>query len=239
MKITLSTLLLAVLVCFASCDEGRIPAKVYSEAEKGRVAVFEGQVEGLNNWPSDYNISVAGFSSTSNFADAAKNITVDSTGYARIVLSGIPDEVTQIEVCVLNSIRKRIATFYTVEAPTSTSDTIRLRPETSLNVGIYALIQSNIFDKQCANCHSGNPWAASLNLGDGMSHSQLVGVASHKVEGKNRVTPGDATNSVLYEALSTDISVENNWKYNHSNIFSADPDQLNLIKDWINNGAKQ
>jgi hypothetical protein len=150
-------------------------------------------------------------------------------------LVGIPDEVKTIEVCVTNSLRRRIITFYSADAPT-TSDTIRINAG-SLNVGMYAAIQSAVLNKECANCHSGNAWAASLNLTEGHSYADMVNVTSHKDPSKLRVLPSNADNSILYETLATDISTT--WKHDHSKIMITKQPELQMIKDWINNGAKE
>ena len=106
---------------------------------------------------------------------------------------------------------------------------------------MLAAIQTSLFDKQCAHCHSGSAWAASLNLNDGKSYAQLVNVASTKEPGKMRVLPGQADASVLYEALATNMSSpdEGNWKHDHSNIMVTDRTGLQLLKDWIDSGAKE
>lgn len=218
----------------AACDDGRIPEKSYVPTESGRVAKLEVSLQGADSWPSGYALSLAGFADK-EYASIMKNISVDKNGKASLVMAGIPDEVKTIELCVVNTVRRRVVSFYTMEAP-QTSDTIRINAG-SLNVSMFGAIQSNVFNTQCANCHSGSAWAASLNLNDGKSYTDMVDVASHKVDGKNRVTPGDAANSILYEALSEDIS--STWRHDHSRIMVTDPVRLQLIKDWINNGARE
>lgn len=238
MKYTLSALLCGALL-FASCDEGRIPEKVRDLNEKGRVAKLEANITGLDQWPNGYTVSFAGFTDEGTYAEISKDIKADKDGHVSMELAGIPDDVTKLEVCVINSIRKRVLTFYTAPATTS-SDTIMVTPSEPVKiVGMLSYLQTNLFDKQCAHCHSGSQWAASLNLNEGQSYSQLVNVPSAKVSGKNRVTPGDADNSVLYEALSTDISLDNKWKYDHSKIMVTDAEKLKLLKEWINSGAKE
>ena len=154
---------------------------------------------------------------------------------AETTLCGIPDNVKTLEICVVNSVRRRVVSFYTLEAP-STSDTIRINAG-AIDAHMYASIQSQIFNKQCANCHSGNAWAASFNLNEGKSYADMKNVSSKLIEGKKRVTPGDATNSVLYEALATEVSTT--WKHDHSKIMVTNPVGLQLIKDWINSGAEE
>lgn len=222
-------------LALTACDDGRIPEDDINLIEEGCVAQLNVQLEGVTSWPSGYTVSIAGFSEESPYAEITKSISTDENGNAKVTLSGIPDNVKTLEVCVVNSIRRRVVTFYSMDAPVTT-DTIRINPG-AVNVGMFASIQSQIFDKQCAHCHSGSSWSASLNLNEGKSLDDMKNVASKLVEEKNRVTPGDATNSVLYEALATDVSA--NWKHDHSKIMVTDAVGLQMIKDWINNGAEE
>ena len=224
-----------VALALASCDDGRIPEDDFIPNEEGRVAKLDVQLENNQSWPSGYTVSIAGFSEDSPYAAITKSISTDADGHANVILSGIPDEVKTLEVCVVNNIRRRVVTFYSMDAP-ATTDTIRINPG-NINVGMYASIQSQIFDKQCAHCHSGSAWSASLNLNEGKSYESMRNVASKLVEGRERVTPGDAANSVLYEALATDVSAD--WKHDHSKIMVTDAVGLQMIRDWINSGAKE
>lgn len=234
--------LLSLTLLLSACDEGRIPEKSIDFTENGRTAKFEGDVEGIDSWSKNYTIALAGFTEDGTYAEISKDIKPDANGHVSMVIAGIPDDVTKLEVCVINSIRKRIATFYTINTSEAeiTDDTLRISPSVPIKVSsMYATIQTQIFDKQCAQCHSGRAWAASLNLNEGVSYDEMVNVASAKVAGKDRVKPGDATNSVLYEALATSVSLDNSWKHNHSYIMATDYNGLRLIKDWIDDGAKR
>lgn len=231
--ITYVLLLCATLL--SSCDDGRIAEEDFNVEEEGRVAKVEVKLEGQKSWPSGYSISIAGFSDNSPYAEITKSIRTDENGQADVTLSGIPDNVKTLEVCVVNSVRRRVISFFTIDAP-NTNDTIRINAGT-LNASMFASIQKQIFDKQCSHCHSGSAWAASLNLNEGESYASMKNMPAKLVEGHNRVTPGDAANSVLYEALATEVS--ENWKHNHSKIMVTDPVGLQLIKDWINNGAEE
>ena len=235
-KYSLCAAILA-LPCCTACDDGRIPEKEFTLTEKGRVAKVQAHITGADSWPETYSLSIAGFSTDNAYTKIKKDLVPDAEGNVSVVLSGIPEDVNTLEVCVVNSVRRRIVSYYTLDAP-ATTDTIRINAG-NLNVGMYATIQQQIFDKQCAHCHSGNAWAASLNLNEGASYADMLHVASQKVAGKERVTPGDADNSVLYEALASTISLDDNWKHNHANIMTTDRAGLQLIKDWIDNGAKE
>lgn len=235
MKKPIVLFLLAALVLI-SCDDGRLYEKEYEHHEEGRVARLTARIKGASSWGNGYTLTLSGFTSDGYVSEISKDITVDADGNASLVLSGIPDDVTKLEVCVINTIRKRIATFYEVPAP-ATTDTIEVRPDTLLNVGMYATIQQQIFDLQCASCHAGTSWGAHLDLNAGKSHAALVSQPSQMVSGALRVEAGNAASSVLYQALAGTLS--QTWRFDHSQIFASDPDGLQVIKDWINGGAEE
>lgn len=229
------TSLLFILLLGTACDDGRIYEKEYVPTESGRVAKVEVDLSGTDSWPSNYTVAVAGFNDKDQYASITRNLQPDANGHVSLKFTGIPDDVKTIEVCVINSLRRRIISFYSADAP-ATTDTIRVNAG-KLNVGMYAAIQSAVLNKECANCHSGNAWAASLNLTEGHSYADMVNVASHKDPSKVRVLPTDADNSILYETLATDISTS--WQHDHSKIMITKSIELKMIKDWINNGAKE
>ena len=232
--------LVGMALLLASCDDGRIPETVRDLSEKGRVARLDAEVDGLDTWPKGYTVAFAGFTNDGQYAEISKDVRADANGRVSLTLPGIPDDVTKLEVCVINSIRKRVITLYSAQI-VEEDDTIRIRPESKLNVGAYAALQSQLFDKQCAHCHSGSAWAASLNLNEGHSYANLVNVASQKEPGRDRVTPGNSAESVLYEALSTSVSDPDheNWKFDHSKIMETSRELLELVKEWIDGGAKE
>ena len=75
----------------------------------------------------------------------------------------------------------------------------------------------------------GSPCVARVTVGTLFVENLLLNGSIH----------GDADNSVLYEALASTISLDDNWKHNHANIMTTDRAGLQLIKDWIDNGAKE
>jgi hypothetical protein len=61
-----------------------------------------------------------------------------------------------------------------------------------------------IFTQHCANCHvdSGGAPLAGLELDNGVSWFQLVGVPSSQDPGFERVIPGDAAKSLLFQKVN-------------------------------------
>ena len=127
------------------------------------------QINGIDSWPGGYSVVLAGFTPDNAFAQTAKGISQTADGTINMVLAGIPSEVTQIEVCVINKLRKRIASFYTADY-TEQADTIRLDAG-KLDAGMFNSIQTEIFNRSCnlyiiiANCYMyHNTFPVLLNL---------------------------------------------------------------------------
>lgn len=97
-------------------------------------------------------------------------------------------------------------------------------------------IQQKIFNATCTACHglSTTP-GGGLNLLEGHSHADLVNRASTTVDGKMRVMPGNASESVLHLILGTDISSD--WRIDHSQMITSS-DMQSLIGNWIDDGAQ-
>lgn len=235
--------LMAVLLVVGACDDGTIHEKDAS-VTAGKVVKMEGQVLGLASYPTHYNVSVAGFTEAaenevSPYATISKVLTADSAGNVSIVLSGIPGNVKNVELCLLNSLRQKVMTFATEDISSQNSgDTIRIDIGT-VDVSMLSAIQNGLFNISCIGCHGANGFSgAGLNLTTGNSYASLVGHVSTKVPDKNRVTPGDAANSVLYEVVD-DSTFSVDWRENHADILNKDQAYplINLLRDWINNGA--
>lgn len=216
-----------------SCDDGRIYEELVDVPEEGRVVQLTGHLSGLGNWSDRYSVVVAGYDDESDYAIITKAVPQTEGGEVKVVLSGISDEVSRIDLCVINRLRKRMLSFRSFECP-YVADTIRLDVGT-LDVGMYSSIQSQLFDKTCANCHGASTFAAAgLYLTPGKSYAALVGQPSAKFPEILLVSPGDADESLLYQTLSSSISQE--WSYDHTKEVLSD-EWKDIIEDWIDDGA--
>lgn len=235
--------IIGVFLCvmlLSSCDEGRIYEKEIVTTEEGRAAKLTAEVTGIGTWPQGYSVVIAGFSASSSYAVTSKNISASSQNGEKVTVTmgGINDEVKTIEICAINSLRKRIVTFASIE-PEAGTDTIRI-DEGTLDVSMYSAIQKHLFNVACASCHGAGAGGAggNMHLTEGQSYADIYDVPSHKLAGVKRVEPGNATGSLLYQAVATDIS-STGWHYDHSTMMNASPELVTLLADWINNGALQ
>ena len=114
MKYTIVSLLLCVLA-FASCDEGRIPEKTTVIPAEGFTVKLTGTITGTDSWPSTYRIVLAAFKNDDN-TNAAKSVQIfpDTANYVSTKLSGLNDEVTEVEICAIDNVRDRIVSFVSV-----------------------------------------------------------------------------------------------------------------------------
>lgn len=225
--------LLALLAVTASCDDGRLYADRLIIPEEGRVVKLTATLEGLDTWSDGYSIVLAGFEDGSDYTVIAKSVQAADDGTVDITMSGVAEEVTTLEVCAINRIRKRVATYYELDCSTLGDDTIRIDAG-RLDVGMFATIQQDIFDRTCTGCHGEGRW---LDLSVGASYQTLVGQPSTVFEGRTRVLPGSAAESVLYTILTTSESAD--LGTDHQTQFTLSEEQFALIGDWIDDGAKE
>jgi len=236
-KYIFATLLGLTALIVTSCDDGRIEENTITFKE-GRVVKMTGTLSGLENWPDDYSVAVAGFDGTDEYAVISKAIAKNADGAIELVLSGISDEVTTVQLCVLDRLRRQVMSFREIELE-QTRDTMYMNVGT-VNVSMLNAIQLSYFNTTCANCHgASNRAAAGLYLTEGKSYEAMVGVASKRVEGINLVEPGDALNSLLHRVLHEEVV--DGIGMTHRDLVSEKNDQsiLPLIDSWINNGAKE
>ena len=223
-------LLIIIILALSACDDGDIIEDLKVE-NTGRTVTVVTSVSGIENWSSGYNVVVAGFGDN-KYADISKNIPV---GADTIVLRGIGSSVKTIEICVINRLRERVATFYKSDISADNSDEIVLEAG-AIRADMFNVIQNAIFTPTCAACHGrGKSAAAGLYLTEGNSYDALVNVASAKAtNGSLRVVPGDAENSFMYKVVTGTDGV---LSFDHSNMITEEK-YVKLIENWITKGIE-
>ena len=108
-------------------------------------------------------------------------------------------------------------------------------PPPSTKAGVtYASDIKAIFDASCVKCHSGEKPKARLHM------DTLEGVMKGTKEGKI-VTPGDSANSYIVKVIAHTTEEEDSWMpplKNKAGIKPLTPDEIGLIRAWIDQGAK-
>ena len=222
----------AFLASLSSCDEGRIYNDNTLQTEDGGSAHFSGTVMGADTWSQGYTLALAGFEEGNEYALISKNIDISAIdGKCEVTLSGIPADVSKIELCAIDRLRRRVATFLST-AYNPQSVILQISAE-AVDMSMSGAIQTEIFNTTCVQCHGGNGHAAAdLELLEGNSFSNLISIPSRKIPGKDRVTPGKSAESELFMILDTDISAD--WNYDHS-VEVVRQEKLELIRNWIDN----
>lgn len=218
----------------SSCDEGRLYEAETVGPEAGGVVRFRSEIVGATTWTADYTLAVAGFAEGSEYALISKNIDGSAVdGRCDLVLTGIPENVSSIELCALDRLRRRVAVFTSADYKTGRDTFFVDSPK--IDLSMVGAIQREILNPTCVQCHGrSNFVAAGLDLTETRSFGSMISVPSVKCEGLNRVEPGRSDRSVLYLILSGDVS--STWNYDHS-VEVVRQEKLELIKNWIDGGA--
>ncbi len=236
-KIVSTFAVLFAALMFCSCDDGRIYDEDNANSD-GFLVRLKGTLTGLNTWPENYSIVVAGFKSGTDYRVVAKDIPQSNEGKALSVeMSGVSSDVQTIELCALNRFGERVATFYSQPAE-------GVRDELTIDVGeldvsAFAAIQTMLLDNSCTGCHGAGGAGIGLDLRKGHSYDALVDMPSRKITDKKLIQPGNAEASVFSQVIQTDVSA--NWKMNHSDMLNKERTALlrEFIDAWINEGAKK
>ncbi len=225
--------LLFAAAALAACDDGYVPREEFTATHSGYTAKLTGHIDGADSWPDYYQLVLAGFGD-SEYAVTQVLVSPDAQGNVCLTLTDIGSDVDKVELCVTNRLRRRILTYKSADVGTAVGDTIYLDAG-QLDAGMYAAIQHEIFNPTCAQCHGlSTTAAAGLYLTEGQSHASLVGRPATAAEG-TRVVPGDAEGSVLHQVVNP--GNEAGLGFSHEGMLTS-TDELRLIDEWINAGAK-
>lgn len=97
-------------------------------------------------------------------------------------------------------------------------------------------IQANIFDQVCAvKCHRSPRPKEGLNLEAGEAYNHLVNVPSKEIPSMKRVLPNDSGNSYIIWKLEGRDGI--NGKRMPLNLAPLEEEQIQAIRDWIDEGA--
>lgn len=225
--------LAAATLALPACDDGPIERAESRPSYSGFTAKLTGKVYGTESWPEYYQVVLAGFDD-SEYATAQALITPDAEGNVVRTLPNLGSNVQTVELCVTNTLRRRVLTFESVDISALKGDTIYLNVG-EVDADMFNCIQSEIFNNSCAHCHgeTGNA-AGGLYLTEGRSYAELVGQPSLSVPDSTRVIPGNAEWSILHQILQSDEML--NLPVTHGDLLNST--ELRLIDEWIDAGAK-
>ena len=237
-------LLLSLTLAFLSCDDGRIYEEEYVPDTSGKVMKLTASMTNLDTWPRGYSIVLAGFQDNDEYAVITKPVPFPKKGSdaVELVMSGIPGNVTSLHLCVVNRQRILVHSYAEMPCPREEGDTLLMDLQGRLiDANMYDALQQEVFNSaeySCFRCHSAGGHAGGLVLENGKSYAELMNKSSlAAAPGAPLVKSGDAENSVLYQILTSDAGKA--LSYDHSEILINSYTDKALVKDWIDNGAKE
>lgn len=228
----------SVMVCLMSCDDGLIHEKESTAEHTGYTVKLTGRIAGVSTWGSDFNLVLAAFSESSEYAKVQQRIPQTAADGVTLTIYDVDASAKTVELCVTDMLRRRVLTIQSMNITTEPdpSDTVTIDVG-DINASMFAAIQTGVFNTTCAQCHGGSSTpAANLYLTEGKAYSSLVNVASTKVSEGIRVIPGDSAASVLHKVLYPGNAA--GLGFSHAGMIS-DENVLKLIDSWIANGATE
>ena len=114
------------------------------------------------------------------------------------------------------------------------ADTTPLPPASTKTGVTYATDIKPVLDASCVKCHSGEKPKARLRL------DTLENVLKGSKDGKI-LTAGDSANSFVVKCVAHTTDDHDSWMpplHNKANIGPLTPEQIGLIRAWIDQGAK-
>lgn len=224
-------LLASMSLAMVACDDGKIYPDDSAIEATGFTLTMKGELTGCGQYDNtNFTVALAAFEEDNDFAVVSKNLY---DGSDDVTLTNIDRKVATVEICIINRLRKRIFSLKSENVEGKTENDVVFNAG-DVNVGMFKVINSEIFTKTCLQCHGGTGTsAAGLDLSPEKAYADLVGVPSRVVEGEMIVAPGDASASTLWQIVATDIS--DTWNFDHSNLLTTD--KSSFIESWINKGA--
>jgi mono/diheme cytochrome c family protein len=122
-----------------------------------------------------------------------------------------------------------LAVAATAQNTTGTLPPASIKTDVTYTNGIKAIL-----DASCVKCHSGDKPKAQLKL------DTLEGALKGSKDGKI-LTAGDSANSLVVKAVAHLTADHDSWMpplNNKAGIKPLTPDQIGLIRAWIDQGAK-
>src|SRR5215831_12992318 len=107
----------------------------------------------------------------------------------------------------------------------------------SVPVSFAADIQP-IFTQTCTSCHNATTRSGGLVLDAGVAFANIVQVPSGQVPSQNYVEPNAPDRSYLFRKITGAAGINGSrMPRNDPTFFDRNPDQLTLVRQWIQEGA--
>jgi hypothetical protein len=225
-------LLLGLFIClFTSCDSGDIYPTDRTEKGDNIAVEIAFILSDREKIPSGYQLVLGAFEENSSSPLVWTSVMETTENEPiTVTLSNVPKAATKVKLSLFTVGRKAIYDFYIYDI-SNTFDDVTIPPTEVALLLKYNKIQE-VFGKNCTACHGIDKGGSGLLLGEGVSYESLVNRQA-KNSDKLRVQPHNVQNSFLMDVLTNE---EVKLSQPHSTILY--PDDLNLLKAWIEAGAE-
>lgn len=180
-------------------------------------------------------------------AYAVEEMTTNEAGEIKGQLSASPTGCPQVCGNGITEIGEECDDGNFEDSDTCTNECLGCNPSSAEYASTYEGIQDLIFDNpvyNCSNdtCHGASVQSGGLDLRSGLSHSNLVNVASSIAPGTKRVFPGDQDLSLLYnkiaeKTLGTPDAPGTSMPAGTSAVVTGE--LLEALRLWIRGGASE
>ena len=96
-----------------------------------------------------------------------------------------------------------------------------------------------ILNKECAECHSAQKHKGKLDLSEGAAYKNLVSAPADEAPAMMRVKPGDPEQSYLWLKIEHRTKEGSGMPKGMFGAKSLPQEQKDLIKGWIEQGARE
>lgn len=182
-------------------------------------------------WPDGQQMRIGVFDDD-NSRQAIESVPVNQPENEKttVSVSSVPEGQYRLQLYLIENSVYKVIVADLGEVSLTENTSIEPSPLTLLT---YSRVQRQVFNN-CQLCHGGSSGelAANLNLTENNSYGSLVGVTAVKNPSMTRVLVGSANYSYLVKVLMKEVG------FDHPASSSASASDLQLITDWINEGAK-
>jgi hypothetical protein len=242
MKFSILTTILVLFIFMTSCSSGGSDDAVSTVEKKatltGKITIID-----TDAWPTgNKNLVLRGYKSTDRSSLAFEKILVKPAG--DLINFKIDDltlgALSDIEIAIVNSndANDFDTRMYYGSFIVRAEDEITL-PELSMTLGgiapefLLTKIEDKIFAPKCFSCHNSKVADRDLDVSKWQTYSHTVNVKSQINTNKLLVKAGDVVSSFLYQML-VDPSLAPDMLP-----VALTEEEMDLIKRWINEGAKK
>lgn len=217
-----------------SCDSGDIYPEEKTEDETNVDVTIKFKFSSINTFPNNYKVIFGSFKNDSPYPISSKVLSKPTEGQeVSVSLNNLSADADYLALYLIQEFSNtQIYPFYKYSLENQPKEDFDI-PLQNIDLAPFGRIQHQVFS-QCLQCHGGSGSAAAgLFLTEGNSYSHLVNVTAKNNAEKHLVTPNNAQNSFLMNILKGE-ALQNR----HSSLSSLKDDDITLVEQWIENGAK-